>query len=66
MGQPLDVMYDLHWRFLETDDEHFDIAKSHKFQARWHVYGLHLPDEVLKKVYQTNALKLIPGAQITI
>lgn len=66
MGQPIDVMYDLHWRFLETDDEYFDITKSHKFQARWPVYGLFLPDEVLKKVYQTNALKLIPEAKITI
>ena len=66
MGQPLDVMYGLHWRFLETDDEHFDITKSHKFQARRHVCGLFLPDEVLKKVYQTNALKLIPESEITI
>lgn len=66
MGQSLDEMYGLHWRFLETDDEYFDITKSHKFQARWHVCGLHLPDEVLEKVYQTNALELIPGAEITI
>ena len=66
MGQPLDVMYGLHWRFLETDDEHFDIMKSHKFQAQWHVCGLFLPNEVLKKVYQTNALKLIPESEITI
>lgn len=66
MDQPLDTMYDLHWRFLETDDENFDIAKSHKFQARWNVHGLYLPDEVLEKIYQTNALKLIPESRITI
>ncbi len=66
MGQPIEDMYRIHWRFLETDDEYFDIQKSHKFQARWRVYGLYLPDDVLKKVYQTNALKLIPGSKITI
>ena len=66
MGQPIEDMYRMHWRFLESDDEYFDIAKSHKFQARWRVYGLYLPDGVLKKVYQTNALKLIPESALTI
>ncbi|HKJ69988.1 MAG TPA: amidohydrolase family protein, partial [bacterium] len=66
MGQPIEDMYRIAWRFLETDDEYFDITPSHKFQARWRVYGLYLPDDVLKKVYQTNALKLIPGSKVTI
>lgn len=66
MDQPIEDMYRTAWRFLETDDEYFDIKKSHKFQARWRVYGLFLPDDVLKKIYQTNALKLIPGSKLTI
>jgi len=66
MGQPIEDMYRTHWRFLESDDEYFDITKSHKFQARWRVFGLYLPDGVPKKVYQTNALKLIPGSTLTI
>lgn len=66
MGQSIVEMYRLHWRFLETDDEYFDIARSHKFQGRWRVHGLFLPDDVLRRVYQGNALRLIPGAGITI
>jgi len=54
-------MYRLFWRFLETDDEYVDITKSHHYQARWRVYGLYLPDDVLEKVYYLNAKKLIPG-----
>jgi len=54
-------MYQLHWRFLETDDEYFDIEKSHHFQGRWRVYGIYLPDEVLEKIYYLNAERLIPG-----
>jgi predicted TIM-barrel fold metal-dependent hydrolase len=56
--------YRLYWRFLETDDEYFDIAESHHRQGRWRVHGLYLPDEVLEKLYYKNALKLIPGASI--
>jgi len=53
-------MYRLHWRFLETDDEYFDISKSHTVVGYWRVYGLYLPDEVLEKVYYLNAKKIIP------
>jgi len=56
--------YRLHWRFLETEDEYFDISKSHHFQGRWMVYGLNLPDQVLQKLYFKNALRLIPGAAV--
>lgn len=56
--------YRLHWRFLETEDEYFDISKSHHFQGRWMVYGLSLPDSVLQKLYSKNALKIIPGAAV--
>ncbi len=48
-----------YFRVLETDDEYFPYYK--KYHAFWAMYGLNLPDEVLKKVYYENALKLIPG-----
>jgi predicted TIM-barrel fold metal-dependent hydrolase len=48
-----------YFRVLETDDEYFPYYK--KYHAFWAMYGLDLPDEVLKKVYYKNALKLIPG-----
>jgi len=48
-----------YFRILESDDEYFPYYK--KYHAFWAMYGLNLPDEVLKKVYYKNALKLIPG-----
>ena len=54
--------YRVHWQFLETEDEYFDVSKSHHFQGRWMVTALNLPDAVLEKVYYKNAVKLIPGA----
>jgi predicted TIM-barrel fold metal-dependent hydrolase len=51
--------YPLYFRVLETGDEYFDyFRKRHAF---WKMYGLELPDEVLRKVYYGNALRLIPG-----
>lgn len=51
--------YRVHYRFLETDDEYFDPAPGHKFQGRWMIYGLYLPDDVLEKIYNKNAFKLL-------
>ncbi|MDE3740445.1 amidohydrolase family protein [Maribacter polysaccharolyticus] len=48
-----------YFRVLETNDEYFPYYK--KYHAFWAMYGLNLPDEVLRKVYYKNALKLIPG-----
>lgn len=48
-----------YFRVLETDDEYFPYYK--KYHAFWAMYGLDLPDEVLRKVYYGNALSLIPG-----
>ena len=48
-----------YFRVLETDDEYFPYYK--KYHAFWAMYGLDLPDGVLKKVYYENALNLIPG-----
>lgn len=51
--------YRVHYRFLETDDEYIDPTPAHKQQGRWMIYGLHLPDEVLEKVYNKNAMKIL-------
>jgi len=51
-----------YWRFLETYDENFPYSeKSPPPQGGWRIYGIGLPDEVLKKVYSENALRIIPG-----
>lgn len=51
--------YATYFRVLETEDEYFPYHK--KYHAFWRMYGMGLSDEVLKKVYYKNALKLIPG-----
>ena len=48
-----------YFRVLETADEYFPYHK--KYHAFWAMYGMDLPDEVLKKVYYKNALKIVPG-----
>ena len=50
--------YRIYYRFLETDDEYFDPTGGHHLQGRWLIYGVHLPDEVLEKIYNKNALKI--------
>ncbi len=51
--------YRVHYRFLETDDEFFDPTPAHKQQGFWMIYGLYLPDDVLEKIYNKNALKIL-------
>jgi predicted TIM-barrel fold metal-dependent hydrolase len=51
--------YRLYYRFLETDDEYFDTAESHHRQGFWMIYGIFLPEEVLEKIYSTNAARLL-------
>jgi predicted TIM-barrel fold metal-dependent hydrolase len=51
--------YHTYFRVLESADEYFDYYR--KRHAFWKMYGLDLPDEVLKKLYYKNALRLIPG-----
>jgi predicted TIM-barrel fold metal-dependent hydrolase len=46
--------YRNYFRWLETDDEYFDYA-GYPGQGRWKIYGMKLPDEVLRKVYNANA-----------
>ena len=51
--------YPYFFRVFETRDEYFDYYR--KRHAFWQMYGMGLPDEVLKKLYYKNALKIIPG-----
>ncbi|MGH9723054.1 MAG: amidohydrolase family protein [Bryobacteraceae bacterium] len=50
--------YPYYWRVFETSDEYFDYYRD--YHAFWKLYGIALPDSVLKKVYYQNALKLMP------
>ncbi len=51
--------YLVYFRVLETEDEYFDYYRD--YHAFWKMYGLGLSDDVLRKVYYRNALRLIPG-----
>ncbi|MGE5111630.1 MAG: amidohydrolase family protein [Acidobacteriaceae bacterium] len=52
-------MYRLHYRFLETADEYFEYPSHASRQGRWNIYGLFLPDDVLKQGYRENAVRLL-------
>jgi predicted TIM-barrel fold metal-dependent hydrolase len=53
-----------HWRFLETEDEYFPYAENpFPPQGLWNIYGLGLPDDVLKQVYYENAMRIVPGVR---
>lgn len=57
-------LYEIYFRFLETDDEYFDYAPAKvPPQGRWRIYGIDLPEQILRKVYNQNAARLL---QITI
>jgi len=51
--------YPYFWRVFETRDEYFDYYRD--YHAFWKMYGLGLPDDVLKKLYYANALKITPA-----
>jgi predicted TIM-barrel fold metal-dependent hydrolase len=53
--------YRMYFRFLETDDEYFDPAGGHHRQGFWMIYGVFLPDDVLAKLYNGNAKKILHG-----
>lgn len=53
-------LYEIYFRFLETGDEYFDYAPAPvPPQGRWRIYGLELPDSILRKVYNANASRLL-------
>ena len=51
-----------YWRVLETKDEYFDYYRD--YHAFWKLYGIDLPDVVLRKVYSQNAQRITPGLPI--
>jgi len=52
----------LYWRFLETYDENFPYSeKEFPPQGFWNIYGVGLPEDVLRKIYSENAVRLIPS-----
>jgi len=55
--------YPYYWRVFETQDEYFDYYRN--YHAFWKLYGMGLPDDVLKKLYFENALRLIPDMPTT-
>jgi predicted TIM-barrel fold metal-dependent hydrolase len=55
-----DKLYEIYFRFLETEDEYFDYAPSRvPPQGRWRIYGLGLPEKILRKVYHGNAERIL-------
>jgi predicted TIM-barrel fold metal-dependent hydrolase len=57
-------LYEIYYRFLETEDEYFDYAPAKvPPQGRWRIYGIGLPEPILQKVYNQNAARLL---QITV
>lgn len=51
--------YPYYWRVFETRDDYFDYYRD--YHASWKLYGIDLPDDVLKKVYFGNALRITAG-----
>jgi predicted TIM-barrel fold metal-dependent hydrolase len=56
--------YNTYFRVLETADDYFPYHK--RYHAFWRMYGLDLPDDVLKKIYYKNALNVIPNIDATL
>jgi predicted TIM-barrel fold metal-dependent hydrolase len=55
-----DPLYEIYYRFLETEDEYFDYAPAPvPPQGRWRIYGIGLPEAILKQVYHDNAARLL-------
>jgi len=55
-----DKLYEIYFRFLETEDEYFDYAPAKvPPQGRWRIYGINLPDSILSKVYYENAARVL-------
>ena len=55
-----DKLYEIYYRFLETEDEYFDYAPAPiPPQGRWRIYGIGLPEGILRKVYSENAARVL-------
>jgi predicted TIM-barrel fold metal-dependent hydrolase len=55
--------YRAYFRCLETDDEYFDYP-GYPWQGAWKIYGLCLPDEILRKLYHDNAARQLGVATL--
>ena len=55
-----EIFYPPYFRFLETFDEYFDYmgAPRNKDYGAWKIYGIGLPDDILRKVYSENAKRI--------
>ena len=51
--------YPFYFRLLETGDEYIDNIR--RYHGLWKLYAFNLPDDVLKKIYYKNALRLFPS-----
>ena len=51
--------YGAYFRIFETADEYFDWIRP--YAGGWKLYGLDLPEVVLRKIYSENAVRLYPG-----
>ncbi len=71
-GREIEQFWTPHWRFAETDDEYFDHPAQMlsplgaPLQGRWRIYGVSLPEDVLRKLYHANALKYLPTLRASI
>lgn len=55
-----DKLYEIYFRFLETEDEYFDYAPAKiPPQGRWRIYGIGLPETILRKVYYENSSRIL-------
>ena len=55
-----DSLYEIYYRFLESEDEYFDYAPAPvPPQGRWRIYGIGLPEQILAKVYRDNTARLL-------
>lgn len=55
--------YSYFWRVFETADDYFDYYRD--YHAFWKLYGMKLPDDVLRKLYYQNAVRIVPGLPAT-
>jgi predicted TIM-barrel fold metal-dependent hydrolase len=54
--------YDLHWRYYETDER--GLPNPFPLQSDWTVDGIDLPEEVLERIYYSNATRVILGGSV--
>lgn len=65
-GRGAQPRYRIYFRFLETADEYFDYF-DHPFPPAgdWRIYGVDLPDDVLRKIYHGNADRIFGWAPVS-